>query len=772
MLKDKKFLLSGLGLLLVVLITYSNHFHNSFHFDDSHSIENNGYIRSLHNISLFFQSGATFSTLPTNQTYRPMLSVFYAVAYHLGGPDTFWFHFIIFNFFLLLGILIFFLAFKIFEITSSNPNNKYFALLVSGWFLLSTSNSDTINYISSSSDSLSTFWDLVALCVFIYFPGKRKFCFYLIPLIIGALTKPSALVFPLLAGMYVLLFENPITPVSFFSRIKEALLSILPSLLLSIGLYILQKKLNSPYWHPSASPYNYIITQPFVALYYLFKFYLPTGLSVDPDWSPITTIFDFHFLVGIVFLFALARLIVYLFKHREYYPVLFGIVWFIIALLPSSLIPLEEVMNDHRSFFSNIGLAIASIWILRLVLENAAKNYRFLKIPIQVFIVLILLLNAVGTFERNKVWQSEETLWHDVTIKSPNNGRGLMNYGNVLMSQGKYDETEIYYKRALKLLPYYSYLYDNIAILKAAENQPDSAKIYFNKALAFSPGIPAMYFFYARFLHQQNDDDPAIELLTQSLAISPSDVDSHYLLMKIYPDEEDWQNLADAAKNTLAIFPGDNPSKMYLESSVLRKSKIAEALKNAQMYPAAGNYINLSLLYFNRKYYDSSIHASEHALMLDSTSILAYNNIGSAYNAMGEWDKAENAFNNALKINPKFQLALNNLNWSIKQKNIYDSLEKIFDTVNTPGEYVNLSLAYYNRGDYRKTIDACKKAIKLDSSYILAYNNLCSAYNMLKMWDSAIVAGKKAIELNPSNQLAKNNLEVAIKARDKLKIMH
>src|SRR5579871_2712379 len=115
MFHDKKFTLCFSGLLLLVILVYSDHFHNSFHFDDSHSIQNNGYLRSLGNIPLFFKSGTTFSTLPANQTYRPMLSTMYAVAYYLGGGDVFWFHFIIFSFFLLLGILIYFLALKIFE---------------------------------------------------------------------------------------------------------------------------------------------------------------------------------------------------------------------------------------------------------------------------------------------------------------------------------------------------------------------------------------------------------------------------------------------------------------------------------------------------------------------------------------------------------------------------------------------------------------------------------------------------------------------------------
>src|SRR2546428_2187289 len=50
----------------LLLGAYANHFHNSFHFDDSHVIENNLYIRNLRNIPLFFVDGRTFSSLPSN----------------------------------------------------------------------------------------------------------------------------------------------------------------------------------------------------------------------------------------------------------------------------------------------------------------------------------------------------------------------------------------------------------------------------------------------------------------------------------------------------------------------------------------------------------------------------------------------------------------------------------------------------------------------------------------------------------------------------------
>ena len=37
----------------------------------------------------------------------------------------------------------------------------------------------------------------------------------------------------------------------------------------------------------------------------------------------------------------------------------FGLLWFLMALLPTSLFPLAEVMNDHRTFLPYIGLVIA-----------------------------------------------------------------------------------------------------------------------------------------------------------------------------------------------------------------------------------------------------------------------------------------------------------------------------------------------------------------------------------------------------------------------------
>ena len=62
--------LAGSPVLAVLLAAYANHFHNGFHYDDGHTIVNNASIRELRNIPLFFRDATTFSTLPSNQSYR------------------------------------------------------------------------------------------------------------------------------------------------------------------------------------------------------------------------------------------------------------------------------------------------------------------------------------------------------------------------------------------------------------------------------------------------------------------------------------------------------------------------------------------------------------------------------------------------------------------------------------------------------------------------------------------------------------------------------
>src|SRR6266849_1652502 len=110
--RTRSFAALGAGVLFLgLLAVYSDHFHNSFHFDDAHTIVNNAAIRELRNVPLFFRDATTFNALPSNQSYRPLVSTLFAIDYWLGaspartGLQPFWFHLSIFALFVALTLL-------------------------------------------------------------------------------------------------------------------------------------------------------------------------------------------------------------------------------------------------------------------------------------------------------------------------------------------------------------------------------------------------------------------------------------------------------------------------------------------------------------------------------------------------------------------------------------------------------------------------------------------------------------------------------------------
>ena len=175
-------------LLVLTVVTYSNSFHNSFHFDDSHAIVNNLYIRNIANIPLFFKDSTTFSSLPSNQSYRPVVTATLAIDYWLGKglSDTFYFHLSMFIMFIMQGILMFFFYQKIFDCAVGREGGTFTALLAAGWYLVHPANAETINYIISRSGSFSALFIVLAFVLYVRSAFCRRWHLYLLPLALGA----------------------------------------------------------------------------------------------------------------------------------------------------------------------------------------------------------------------------------------------------------------------------------------------------------------------------------------------------------------------------------------------------------------------------------------------------------------------------------------------------------------------------------------------------------------------------------------------------------
>jgi tetratricopeptide (TPR) repeat protein len=743
-------------LLLTILLAsvtgiYANHFHNSFHFDDSHTIEDNPYIRSLRYLPRYFTDATTFSVLPANRTYRPFVSASLAIDYALGhGYHVFWFHLSTFLVFLLQLVAMYALFGAILNKTRPEPDaapaNQLVSLLAVAWYGLHPAMAETLNYIIQRGDIYCAMGVVSALAIYACKPGWRKTGIYLLPLVFALLSKPPAAVFPVLLFLYVAMFEQQQT-----KRFAQAARAALPSIVVCGLLMALQSAMTPKTFTPSTiSGFGYLITQPYVLLRYFEALFLPLHLNVDTDLRPfpaitLTAVLGFAFVAALIALAWLAA------RTRDWRPVSFGVLWFLVSSLPTSLYRLSEVENDHRMFLPFAGLVLAVAWSIFLVVERlAARLHR--PVPRRIAVVcavLVLAPYAYGTHVRNRVWRSEASLWLDDVQKCPENGRGLMNYGLTQMAIGNYPVALDYFERALRYTPNYKTLEVNLGIVNGALNRPAQSEQHFLRAILLDPADASSHFYYGRWLFQKGNVGDALEQFQTAVRLNPSRMDARDFLALAYYDSGEQGAARSTAAESLRLDPGDGSARALLDRPTAQ---------------SADYWMNASLYQYQAGNFTACIQMARQALKISPELAPAYANIGAAYAGLGQWDLAIENERQALRIDPGFQLAKNNLALYGRQKN---SASEQPPRGATAEDWLNASLRDYQAGLYQKSIQDAQHALRLRPSYPEAYNNIAAGYAAMRDWDQAIAAAQAAIRLKPDFQLARNNLAwaVAEKAR-------
>jgi tetratricopeptide (TPR) repeat protein len=595
--------------LLAILAAYANHFGNSFHFDDFHTVTGNPAIRSLSNVPRFFVDAGTFSILPSHQTYRPLVPASLALDYWIGGglrPVTF--HLSAFFWFLVQLVLMYVFVLRVFH---RMPYPALFAVALYGLHPVSA---ETVNYVVQRGDLYATLGAVAGVAMYALLPGQRRWGLYLAPALAGMLGKPTALVFAPILLAYIALLDR---------GAQESLASCLrraaPAFLLSFAYAIFQGVMTPASYSGSAfAPFDYWITQPFVTLRYVRSFFLPFYLSADTDLRPFTTIGNARALAGIAFCLALAGAAFWTSRRPRWRPVSFGLFWFLIGLAPTALTPLSEVENDHRMFLPFVGLAISVTWAGWLLLGPRRTSRGAMGLA-----AAVLIACAWGTHARNNVWRTEETLWSDVTQKSPGNGRGWMNYGLTQMQKGDLAAAYAHFERARALTPNYSLIEINLGIASGALARDAEAEQHFRRAIELAPADSQSYSYYGKWLGSRGRLPEALAALNLSITFNPAD---------------------PAPRESLALLRAR-------EDTASPEQHLAD-----------------SLAYYRLGLFEDCIRTAQEALRSRPDYAEAYNNIAAGYQSMGRWDEAIAAAEHALRLKPDLQIARNNLQYARTNK--------------------------------------------------------------------------------------------------------
>ncbi|MBE0598461.1 MAG: tetratricopeptide repeat protein [Desulfuromonadales bacterium] len=518
-------LVAVLLILAAGIIVYSNTFNVPFILDDLHSITENSGIQNLNQ----------FYAIPT----RTIAYLTLALNYHFGGLEVTGYHLV--N--LLIHLITALLVYALLRLTFQTPyfrnadptqNSKlktqnFIPLFAALLFVTHPIQTQAVTYTVQRLSSLATLFYLLSLVLYIQarlrmaspvvfweagesdrtrdpilqrlIPGFFL-CGSVMAAVLAMKTKEIAFTLPFAAVLYELFF--------FHGRWMRRLLSIAPLLLTLpiIPLTVLFTGESSgdllsdidqqSRAEPGISRIDYLFTQFRVIATYLRLLVLPIHQNLDYQYPVYTSFVTPAVFLSFSLLVAICGWAVYLYLATPRIPrawrlVAFGIGWFFLTLsVESSLIPITDVIFEHRLYLPSVGAFAAFATAFFLFADSIRSPAARALGPLAVAAFLVVSL-AVATWQRNGVWENELRLWQDVVRKSPEKGRPWNNFGKALEEAGRTSEAAEALRRAIEVDPLYSTAYYNLADLYLVNNYPEAALPLLETAIQIKPDFRKAY---------------------------------------------------------------------------------------------------------------------------------------------------------------------------------------------------------------------------------------------------------------------------------------
>lgn len=170
-------------------------------------------------------------------------------------------------------------------------------------------------------------------------------------------------------------------------------------------------------------------------------------------------------------------------------------------------------------------------------------------------------------------------------------------------------------------------------------------------------------------------------------------------------------------------------------------------------------YTNLGSVYQKMGQYDKAMENFDNALYLDQDDYLAYLNRGVIFDKLGQLDKAIENYNKAVILHPNDYAVYFNRGLTYgKIGNLPGAIEDFKGVIAlNPNEYRaynNIGILYSTAGMYDKAIESFSRCVAINPDYAIAYNNRGLNYSFINQYDRAIEDFTATIRLDPNNDSA------------------
>ncbi len=523
------FIWQALILCAFTLLIYSNSFLGSFQFDDRQHIQDSSAIRDLSNLGFVWKM---------NQT-RILTVLTFALNYQLGGKAVFGYHVFNFMIHLLCGFAVLFLTRVIFETPAlkTHPLRRHVPVLAFFTALIFLSHplqTQAVTYIVQRAASLAALFYFSALACYLRWRlggGIKWHILALAATVAAMFCKPTAFTIPAAMILFeFIFFGNPL-------KSQKTLMGLAPFLMTLVILPLVVLASHSPaaasaggaqiaHENLAVSRLQYFMTQFRVLCAYLRLLVLPVNQNFDYDFlpslglfTPVTTIPCFLLLAGIlaagIKLFSRERLVT------------LAVLFFFLSLsVESSLIPLNDFIEEHRLYLPMFSFALlAGVLVIR-----HTKNIKTAGVILS---VLCLVFGGM-TFSRNKVWQTPFTLWDDVIRKSPQKARPYMVLGVSYYENKNFDKAIELYQKSLSLQPENAQVYFNLSNAYDAKGLTDQQITALEKAIKLKPDYAHAYSGLAFAYGKKGVYQKTVEYAQKAISIEPYHAQAHQLLGSAY----------------------------------------------------------------------------------------------------------------------------------------------------------------------------------------------------------------------------------------------
>jgi Flp pilus assembly protein TadD len=538
------------GLISLTLLAYSNSLHGAFVFDDQQSIPDNPIIRSL---SSFFGDWSGYRSMPN----RYVAYATFALNYWIGGLDPTGYH--VFNLVVhgvnvLLVYALVRLTFRTPRLSGSSlaPHSSALAFCAAALFATHPLQTQAVTYVVQRLTSLATLFYLATVVLHVRWrlepasdePRWRRALAYLPVVATSVLamkTKEIAFTLPAVVWLYELWFFGPIGRRQLWHLLPLTATALLvPATLLSVQgpvSDILVAADASTRAQATIPRLDYLTTQIAVIATYLRLIAIPVGQNIDHDFPVYRSLLDPPVLASLVVLLSIAVGAGYLHRRasargpRE--PLdpaarlaSFGVAWFFVTLLvESSVIPIRDVIFEHRVYLPSVGAFMAiAVGVVACVHHLAPRRVTGLVLASSVAVALGL---SILTTHRNTVWADDLSLWSDATSKSPGKRRPHYNLGLALVALRREEEAVAEFQAAARADPRSVEARTNLGAALLATGKVDDAVSAFRDALDLAPDHAEANYNLGRVYLMSGRDENAVELLTRTIRARPDYADAY-----------------------------------------------------------------------------------------------------------------------------------------------------------------------------------------------------------------------------------------------------